>query len=153
MADLDLERGDPAAGERPRRRRRTTTGNSNPPEDAPQRDDSEIAGRIKSQLDELFDRIVKARRAREDEELAEVVEEDAEAMTQGFMSLTNNVPFLRQPLIMLLNILLPVLAFNRVARILFIRFLERRAKRQEAQAQAQAEWEAEQAINGQTVAQ
>jgi hypothetical protein len=140
MSD-ELDLTNPPASEEPRRRRRRPTPAEESAREA--RDESKVEGEIRSRLERTFDRIVKARRARDDEELAEVVEEDAEAMTQGFLSLTHNVPFLRLPLLMLLNILEPVLAFNRVARILAIRLLTRRQRRQEARAQAQADYEAQ----------
>lgn len=151
MADeLDLEVGDPSRGsadsEQRRRRRRertSTSGNA-----ATAREESKVENEIRSRLDRVFDRIVKARRAREDEELAEVIEEDAEAMAQGFLSMTTNVPFTRGPLIMFLNVLEPLLAFNRVVRILFLRFMERRARRYEEAQAAQAEYEAAVAANG-----
>jgi hypothetical protein len=129
--ELDLEFGDPLRaspeGETRRRRRATTEAKSEAD------DTGAVETEIRSRLDRLFDRIVKAREAVEDEELAEVIREDADAMANGFISVTHNVPFLRLPLIMLLNILEPVLAFYRVARILVIRWFARRAERAAAQ--------------------
>lgn len=145
MADeIDLEIGDPsrATPEGESRRRRRSSGSASSTSRAAQSDESRFESEISSRLDRVFDRIVKARRARDDEELAEVIEEDAEAMSQGFISLTKNVPFFRSPLILFLNVLEPILAFNRVGRILAVRIWARREERREKQEQQQAEWEA-----------
>lgn len=124
--ELDLETGDPgrgdAASERRRRRRESSTT------EAPKQSGG-IENEVRSRLARVFDRIAKAREAQEDHELAEVIREDTDAMTQGFVSLTSNVPFLRMPLVMALNILEPVLAFSRVGRIILIRVINRRNER------------------------
>ena len=142
MADeLDLNVGDPSRSSpeaEQRRRRRRDRGESS---STRERAEAAVEAEMRSRLERVFDRIVKARRARDDEELAEIIEEDADAMTQGFISLTDNVPFLRMPLIMLLNVLEPVLAFNRVTRILWIRAIDWRQRRMMMAAQ-QAEEEA-----------
>lgn len=147
MADeIDLTRGIPdrgsAEGERRRRRRESAQRTSSATDTST---DGPTDTETRSRLDRVFDRLAKARDAREDPELAEVIREDADAMAAGFVSLTHNVPFLRMPLIMFLNVLEPVLAFNRVARILFIRAMQRRAERMTEQEQQQAgveEWQA-----------
>jgi len=86
--------------------------------------DSEVSAR----LERTFDRIIDALEQRDDEELATVMSEDKEAMSRGIVSLTKSVKPLRNPLIMVLNLVEPILAFGRVARILFLRFAERRAR-------------------------
>jgi hypothetical protein len=83
---------------------------------------------IAAQVARTFDRIVKALEDREDEELATVIEEDKDAMSRGIVSLTRNVKQLRKPLIVVLNLIEPLLAFGRVGRILLLRFAERRAR-------------------------
>jgi hypothetical protein len=98
-------------------------------------------------LDQAFDRIVKALMARGDEELASVINEDKGAMGQGLVSLTRNVKFLRGPLIFLLNVIEPVLAFGRVGRILYYRFMQR----QERRAMEREQWQAEQQQQGEVV--
>ena len=122
--ELDLERGDPSRsspeGERKRRRRTVA-------EEAPT--EGMVDAEVRSRLERTFDRIIKSRRSHDDEELATVIEEDAEAMTQGIVDATTGIPFLRSPLLMALNVIEPVLAFSRVGRILFYRFLERRARK------------------------
>lgn len=128
--ELDLERGDPSRSspdsER-RRRRRVAT------EDTPK--EGMVDAEVRSRLERTFDRIIKSRRAHDDEELAQVIEEDAEAMTQGFVDVTTHVPFLRGPLLMFLNVLEPVLAFNRTGRILMYRLFTWRQRRAERQHQ------------------
>lgn len=140
--ELDLEHGDPSRAsadtERTRRRRRERTTATT----ETKQQSSGYEQEARSRLDRFFDRIVKARRDREDEELAAVIEEDAEAMAQGFLSITSNVPFLRMPLLMFLNVAEPVMAFNRVGRILAYRWMERRARRRMEAEQLQAEVEA-----------
>lgn len=84
--------------------------------------DAEIASR----LDRTFLRISGALQARGDEELSSVVSEDRTAMTQGLVSLTHAVKPLRTPLLMGLNLIEPILAFGRVARILLTRMALRR---------------------------
>jgi hypothetical protein len=111
--------------ERRRRRRAARSGGTeNAPK--PKRDDSKVATEISSRLDRLFDRIAQWRESREDEELASAVREDTEMMVSGVVSLTGSFPFLRTPLIMLLSILEPLLAFGRVVRILVGRWMARR---------------------------
>lgn len=150
--DIDLSTGDPSRSspdsERRTRRRSRASGETSAREQ--QRTEEAFEAEARSRLDRLWDRVVKAREARDDEELAEAVREDAEAMTQGFISITSSVPFLRMPLIMFLNIAEPVLAFNRVGRIIFWRVISWRQRRIEAAMQAQAE--AEEAYPGASVA-
>lgn len=81
-----------------------------------------------SRLMRVFDRIAKTLEARGDEELAHIVREDADAMCQGLASLTHSVKFLRSPLLMALNLVEPVLAFGRIIRVLYGRWLERQAR-------------------------
>jgi hypothetical protein len=136
--ELDLERGDPdrsdaqseRAKRRAARRQRSTEEASKP---------GASDGEVSSRLGRVFERIAEAREARDDIELATVIREDADAMTQGFISITSNVPFLRMPLIMALNVFEPLLAFSRVGRILLWRFLERRQRRMAARMAEQGE--------------
>lgn len=97
---------------------------------------------LAARLMRTFDRIVDTLRAREDEELAVAIDEDKEAMTQGLVSLTKALPFLRNPLLITLNLVEPVLAFGRVGRILFGRVRIWRGKRIADLEQRQAEYDA-----------
>lgn len=138
--ELDLEKGDASrASSREERRSRRTSSTT-----AARKTDNEVDGR----LHRTFERIAAAREARGDEELADVIREDSDAMAQGFTSLTANVPFLRMPLIMGLNILEPALAFSRVGGILLGRFFERRQRRAMEAAAARGEVDGEFVNNG-----
>jgi hypothetical protein len=99
-----------------------------------------VEAELTLRLSQVFDRIVKILEARGDEELAEVIREDSSAMGQGLVSLTRNVKVLRGPLLFLLNLIEPVMAFGRVGRILFYRLRIRR----EQMIQDRAEFEAQQ---------
>lgn len=81
-----------------------------------------LEAELMNRLDRTFDRIAKTLDARDDEELAEVVREDKEAMSQGLVSLTHSVTFLRGPLLMTLNLVEPTLAFGRIVRTLYVRW-------------------------------
>jgi hypothetical protein len=149
--ELDLERGEPAIAEKitasqkggseRSRATRSSTAKRAPSKSAAQRVEDEI----RSRLLRTFDRISDALASRGDTELSDVITEDKEAMTQGLVSLTRAVSWLRMPLLMLLNLVEPVLAFGRVARILFGRWVDRRARQQQ-------EWEAAQQEQAATLA-
>lgn len=101
---------------------------------------SKLEAELTSRLHRTFDRIAQTLDARGDQELAEVIREDGDAISQGFISLTRNVRFLLSPLIMLLNLVEPVLAFGRVGRILYRRWVERQQRTAEqATQQSQSE--------------
>lgn len=141
MTPLDLEDGDDnLANATPAERRaaaRKRAAEAKPASDKPPRkgskarDEAEQA-ELRSRLDRVFDRIALSLESREDYELATVIREDTQAMTQGINSLTRGVTVLRGPIIMALNLIEPVLAFGRVGRILLGRFAERQRQRQAA---------------------
>jgi hypothetical protein len=92
-----------------------------------------VEAELRSRLSRTFGRIVEALKARGDDELATVVDEDSDAMSQGLISLTSHVKPLRGPLLFGLAFIEPVLAFGRVGRILSSRWVERRARKYEQQ--------------------
>lgn len=149
---LDLEEGDEElANATPAQRRRAaraaaSEGGGSKPKPAAARSRAAVAtdrveAELVSRLDRTFDRIAKALEARDDTELAAVIRDDKEAMGQGLVSLTRSVKFLRSPLLMVLNLVEPVLAFGRVGRILYGRFADRQQRiateRQQQQEQPQ----------------
>lgn len=155
MSTIDLEHGDPEPEETPRQRRRreraasdsssSSSGGSRRNKGVGDTDDTGLASRLDVALNKLADQMD----ARDDEELATALREERRGMTQGLVSLTGTVPILRIPLLLLLAFAEPVLAFWRVGRILFYRFLSWRERRiiaaQQAQEEMQvAEWEASQ---------
>lgn len=129
MADdeLDLTGGTPAESREERRRKRRSSrdsgsgsGGSSGSED----------GEVKGRMDRCLDRIAKWRREKGDNELAEAIEEDRQQLTGGFVAITGSFPWLRMPLIHVLNLVEPLLAFGRVARILIGRAADRWRMRQ-----------------------
>lgn len=134
--DIDLSRGEPdrgdSASERRRRRRQQTTDSKPTGESFTERE-------VRHQLDRAFDGLAKTRDARGDEELAEAIREEGDAMTEGFVTLTNNLKPLRLPLIILLNVVITLLAFGRVGGILWERLKARRERKLAEREQAQAQ--------------
>lgn len=122
--ELDLDRGDRsrANADGESRRRRSNTRTEKDPETI-------LDDEVRSQCSRAFEGIAKNRDTHEDEELATAVREEADAMTEGFVSLTTNLTFLRMPFIILLNLIITLLAFGRVGGILFSRFVERRERK------------------------
>lgn len=142
---LDLEHGDeeladatPAERRRAARKRAADSGGgtSTPRPSRSKAAQERVETELVSRLHRTFDRIALALDSRGDEELAVVIREDAAAMTHGLVSLTRNLKVLRSPLLMALNLIEPVLAFGRVGRIMYGRFVARQARvaqeRQEA---------------------
>lgn len=100
-----------------------------------------------SRLNSAFAKIADQVDIRGDTELAEAIRDERGAMSQGLVSLTDQITPLRMVLLLAMALAEPILAFYRVGRILFLRFLgwrERRiAERQEAAEQWQREQEAQ----------
>ena len=145
--ELDLEHGDPERAEevaekteRKFGRASVKKGNTSPRRPSGTKRPT-AADRVENGLFErcvaVFDRIANTLEARNDDELANAIREDKGAMSTGLVSLTRNVKPLRSPLIIILNLVEPALAFGRVGRILIMRVQIRRAQRI-------AEWEAQQ---------
>lgn len=124
--EIDLTRGEPGRGdstsERRRRRRASRSESDSPTESFTERE-------VRIQLERAFDGLAKGREARGDTDLAEAIREEGDAMTEGFVTLTNNVKPLRLPLVILLNILITLLAFGRVGGILWERFKARQERK------------------------
>lgn len=131
MADIDLEHGDPGRADsdtptaRRRRRRAETSGST--------ASDRKTDSEIRAGLEKAFDGLAKARYARDDDELGDALTEEAPAMTEGIVTLTDAIPFARPPIIIGLHLIIVLLAFGRVGGILFDRARQRRADRQQEQ--------------------
>jgi hypothetical protein len=97
-------------------RQRSTTG-------------SKIEAELQSRLERTVDRIVAQLVARQDHELGEALSDDREQIVQGFVSITRTVKWLRNPMLMVLNLVEPALAFWRVGRIILGRWYQRRMDR------------------------
>lgn len=94
---------------------------------------------LRERLTEMFDRISEAFAVREDDELAELFHEDAEIMAAGLVSLTRPFKAVRVIVTTAVAIIEPLLAFGRIARVLAVRWVERRQMRaQEAALAAEA---------------
>lgn len=135
MPDLDLTKGDPdradedtAAGRRRRRRGEPAAGSA--------RATRAAEGEVRAGLEKAFDGLAKSRYAHDDTELGDAISEEAPAMTQGIVTLTDAVPFVRNPIIIGLHLVIVLLAFGRVGGILFDRARQRRRDAQEAAEQA-----------------
>lgn len=147
MAELDLQKGEPkladeidartagnlgsGKGTGNRTRKTSSTSSSSSKTTAAQRRTTALEAELRSRLDRTWERVAEWRDSRGDDELATVIREDKEAWTQGIVSLSHIVKWLRAPLLMLLNFVEPVLAFGRVTRILFGRWTEQRQQVQE----------------------
>lgn len=131
--EIDLERGDPARADATEKkaatRSRSTKSQSAKPAPA--------ETSLKTRLENVFEKLAKQMEARGDEELATALSEEKTNMSQGLVSLTKNLTPLRGPLLVIVSLVEPVLAFGRVGGILVRRAVARRA-------QKIAEWEAAQ---------
>lgn len=84
---------------------------------------------LKSRLAACFTRIADAAENRGDMELAEIIREDTDVMAGGLVSLTRPIRALRTPIVLVLGIVEPVMAFSRVTRVMVGRLLDHRAER------------------------
>jgi hypothetical protein len=100
-------------------KRRTTTAKA----------DTDLRGRLES----CFERIAAALQERGDFELAELIADDAPVMAAGLVSLTRPFKAFRTPLLVLIAVVEPALAFGRVARVLVSRFRIRQWERAHGQ--------------------
>lgn len=127
--ELDLEKGDPGRSDsaKERRRRRSEsagTGTSST------RAEAKVESEVRSQVTRAFEGLAKNRYTHEDIELGDAIAEESDAMTEGFVTLTTNLPVMRMPVVVLLNIIITLLAFGRVGGILLYRLQMRRAQKQ-----------------------
>lgn len=154
---IDLETGEPDPDESPSARRRrerresgggsSSSGGRSSSSGSKGSGDRENTG-LASRLNTAFSKIADQMAVRGDEELATALREERSAMSQGLVSLTSTLTPLRWPLVVLLSLVEPFLAFWRVGRILFFRFLNWRERRIIEAQQQQAEYEAAQAAEG-----
>lgn len=86
---------------------------------------------LKSRLHTVFDRIADAAEARGDDELASTIRTDRDVMATGLVSFTRPFMALRTPLLLVLAVVEPLMAFSRIGRLMFGRVLDRRAERAE----------------------
>lgn len=97
----------------------------------------ERQGDVGRRLGTIFERLAQSVEGRGDEELAEMIREDREAMVGGLVNLTSKAPGLAPGVMAVLAVLEPLIAFGRIFRLLLRRTGDRRAERLAA-------WEAEQ---------
>ncbi len=133
--DLDLEHGDEDAAEKilsssaPSRAKRTTSSTSKTAGAAKSKtvtdaDNKALYGRLVAAFHDLSEQAA----AREDNELADILERRKESMAQGLVSLTRNVLFLRGPLVLLINFLEPSLAFWELGGLAIRRYIARQQR-------------------------
>lgn len=121
MTEFDLD--NPPAGEddespaaRRRRARREKDGDKKPTPTA-----RRVETNLVERLNRAFGKIADQLRIRGDHELADALDEDKDAMSHGFVSLTGTFKFLRNPLVWFISLVEPVLAFWHVGGILLRR--------------------------------
>lgn len=101
---------------------------------------------LRKKLNDCLERIADTLEVREDEELSALIREDADVIAAGLVSLTRPFQVLRVPLLALVAVVEPALAFGRIGRILLGRWADRRAARAQARTEAEGqpevpEWE------------
>lgn len=124
MAELDLdppghgpEPDQPGPGQSPRSQRRH------------RQKEREAAGNLTGRLQAIFDRLADRFDGKGDHELADVIREDSKAMVSGLVNLTKRIPGAAAPILVVLGVVEPVLAFGRLFRLLANRWAYRRAER------------------------
>lgn len=90
----------------------------------PRPTDTQLSGRLEGMLERLTTTL----RERGDDELAEAVERDGAVMANALVNITKPVKWLRIPLIAIIGIVEPGLAFGRTGRIVAGRWAARRAR-------------------------
>jgi hypothetical protein len=86
------------------------------------------AGELRGRIEPVFERLAEWRESRGDLELAAVIREDARTMSSSIVGLTKRLPAVRGPLLVVLAIVEPLLAFGRLARIVGGRWTDARAR-------------------------
>lgn len=87
----------------------------------------QAATNLTTRLREAIDRVGVTIENRGDEELGGVIREDSGVMAGGLVNATRRVKSLRAPLLILLDVIEPVMAFGRAGGIVFRRIRDRRA--------------------------
>lgn len=75
-------------------------------------------GDLKSRLEDGFQKLADQMRARDDDELADALQDGKGPMAASLVSMTKVVKWFRKPLVLFVGILEPILAFWRVGGIL-----------------------------------
>lgn len=97
------------------------------------RADTELHRRLK----EMFGRIAERLEERGDQDLADVIREDADVLAGGLVSFTRPLRVARTVVLGIVAVIEPLLAFWRIGRELLARHMERRERRaREAEAAA-----------------
>lgn len=88
---------------------------------------------LRSGLSGVRDRFLDRLDERGDEELADALRKDGQAIIDGAVKLARNVPAVAAPLLLAVRLIEPVLAFGHLARVLIARVAVRRQARAEQQ--------------------
>jgi len=99
---------------------------------------------MRGRLERVQARLVEVFEGRGDQELADVIREDGMAMIGGMIAACRPAAWLRAPVVTVMTVVEPLLAFGRVLRLLAGRWQERRIRLAEEREQAIAEWEQQQ---------
>lgn len=147
MTEIDLETGEPIPGPRRSKYRKTEEEKDKPKSRSTSRSRTtakeKVETELESRLERIFTKLATILKDRGDDELGSAIEEETRPMTTGFISLTANLPILRNPFILFLSAVELFLAFGRVGTILFQRFIARRTRRAQEFAEAQQQYYAE----------
>lgn len=85
---------------------------------------------LRTRLLNVIDRIIRAADARGDDELADTLKEDRDIIAQGIVSFTSGaLAVFRIPILIVLAIVEPIMAFSRIGMLLFARLLGAREER------------------------
>jgi len=96
---------------------------------------SKQTGEVQSRMGRVIDRLIERQEGRGDLELAGILREDGEMMANTTADAVKVVPQLAAPLLLILGLIEPFLAFGRLAGLFRHRLLERRERAAEAAAQ------------------
>jgi hypothetical protein len=117
VAELDLQRGEADEDE---------GRSSSKPRGQSERSSRRHRADIKERLYAIFARLADSLEGRGDLELAGIIREDSRAMVEGLASLVKRAPGFAPPILGVLAVLEPLIAFGRILRLLGRRLRDRR---------------------------
>lgn len=125
MADeLDLETGEKTAPDHGKGSGRKRIGRPPGSKDTATR----LPPQLKPRVIEVIEALANNRQDRGDDELADALRHDENSMAGGIESLVRHVPGAKSPIMLILGVVEPVLAFGRIAGLLLRRIGMRRSR-------------------------
>jgi len=133
MPDIDLDNGDPDAAEKilsgpSGGARRTTTTRKKVTQNKSPRVTQEEERAFLAELKQTWVDLAEAFREN-DPELADILDRRGAAMSNGIISVTRRVTFLRKPVVLFLAFVQPVLGFWELGSLFLGRFITRRERK------------------------